>query len=40
MLAGLLPSEGCARESVHASLLASRGWLAIFDVPWFVDPAS
>ena len=30
--AGLVPSEGCERESGHASLLASGGLLTIFGI--------
>ena len=37
MLTRLLPSEGCEEKSVHASLLASGGLVAVFSVPCLVE---
>lgn len=34
MWAGLAPSEGCGGKPLRASLLASRGFLAIPGLPW------
>ena len=35
--AGLVPSESCEGESVHASLPASGGRPAIVAIPWLIE---
>lgn len=36
---GLVPSGAAREDGFHVSLLASGGLLAIFEVPWLMDPS-